>query len=444
MLLTPQRIFVTISSTNKKPISYVPIEFCKIVTKFGMVLDSQLVHMISLKSDKVETNIFFEAQDTAEQWVRVLRPYTVSDNFEHEFILKEKIGSGNFSSVFLCTEKATGNSFAAKRFPKDRLLSDDLELESLRNEVRLLGSTDHPNCIKLHAVYETKNYLFVLSNLFTGSDLLCRVLLEDRLQVETALRICLQLLKILAHLESRQIIHRDIKPLNLLFKDNTIESEICLVDFGFSTEISDSKKLFSQCGTPGYVAPEVLSGDEYDCRADVYSAGVVLHFMVTGELPSVPFHKPGFIEKYHDSLFPPLISSSVGVEMRESKVGSEGFFNLLDNMLSSDSKVRLSAEQATKHPAFQTVEKISKKDQQEAEELSTKAETTTSGKEIDAKQRRDSIYLTLVQPTSSSNHGHKLSKIGSFEDGESDNNIVVSKPRGFSMCNQASRLMENL
>jgi calcium-dependent protein kinase len=320
LLLCPYRLFVKTAQTDKKPVSFVPVEFCRLVTRFGMVLNSQVVHMISLKSDKVETNIFFDKQEAAEKWARALRPYTVSVSFEEEFIVQDKLGTGNFSSVYRCKEKTSGLSFAAKRFPKDRLRSDELELESLKNEVRLLGSTDHPNCIKLLGVFETSDYLFVLSNLFTGSDLLCRVLLEDRLQVLTALKICHQLIKILAHLESRQIIHRDVKPMNLLFKDTSEDSEICLVDFGFSTAICDSKKLFYQCGTAGYVAPEVLKGEDYDCRADVYSAGVVLHFMVTGEVPSSPFSLPQFVKKYQDILFPPLISSSFGFELRRSSL----------------------------------------------------------------------------------------------------------------------------
>ncbi len=443
LLLCPYRLFVTTNPADAKPVSYVPVEFCKLVTKFGVVLDSQVVNMISLRSDKIETNIFFENQETAEMWVRVLRPFTVSDNFEQEFILQDKLGTGNFSSVFRCREITTGLLFAAKRFPKDRLLSDELELESLRNEVKLLGSTDHPNCIKLLGVFETKNHLFVLSNLFTGSDLLFRVLLEDRLQVLAALKICQQLLSILAHLESKQIIHRDVKPMNLLFKDTCEDSEICLVDFGFATAICDSKKLFSQCGTAGYVAPEVLRGEDYDCRADVFSAGVVLHFTVTGELPTVPFSPERFVEKYQDVLFPPLICSTFDSELRSSKPRSPDFISLLDSMLAPDPEARPAAGQAAKHPAFQAIEKPTKRDQREAEELSTMAETTVSANEVEAKPRKDSINSALLKPISYS-HQQRANKKGSFDEDETHKNIVVSKPRGLSMFNQPSRLSDNI
>ena len=91
------------------------------------------------------------------------------------------------------------------------------------------------------------------------------------------------------YLEENKIIHRDIKPENILIKNKTKGEPISLafVDLGFATYCEDYNKLFTRCGTPGYVAPEVLHDKKYNCKADIFSLGVILYIMLTG---NVPFH----------------------------------------------------------------------------------------------------------------------------------------------------------
>ena len=88
-----------------------------------------------------------------------------------------------------------------------------------------------------------------------------------------------------AHLASKNIIHRDIKPENIIFRKSNDFSELALVDLGFATYVKDFNKLFTRCGTPGYVAPEVLNDLPYNCKADIFSLGVIFFMMLSGNVP---------------------------------------------------------------------------------------------------------------------------------------------------------------
>jgi calcium-dependent protein kinase len=94
-----------------------------------------------------------------------------------------------------------------------------------------------------------------------------------------ALEIIYRILSGLAYLESQDIIHRDLKPENIIFRDKDDPYEVVIVDFGFATKVEDFKSLFTRCGTPGYVAPEVLNDFPYNCKADVFSSGIILYIL---------------------------------------------------------------------------------------------------------------------------------------------------------------------
>ena len=85
-------------------------------------------------------------------------------------------------------------------------------------------------------------------------------------------------------MHKNKIIHRDIKPENIIFKKSD-KIDIGVVDLGFATYEEDYNKLFTRCGTPGYVAPEILNNCSYDCKADVFSAGVIFYMLLTGKIP---------------------------------------------------------------------------------------------------------------------------------------------------------------
>ena len=143
---------------------------------------------------------------------------------------------------------------------------------------------DHANILKLHEVCETENSLYMVMDLLQGGSLIDRIREKTIFKEEDAIPIMKGMLKAIEHAHSKGIMHRDLKPENILFRTvNFKEEDVVLADFGLSTLIDEKKYLFFRCGTPGYVAPEVINlkdeNAKYSEVCDIFSLGVIFHIM---------------------------------------------------------------------------------------------------------------------------------------------------------------------
>ncbi len=136
-------------------------------------------------------------------------------------------------------------------------MKDLKEKNSLVNEIKIMRKVNHKRILKLVELYEGKNHIYFLMELCKGLNLLDHLIEKGYQPEKKALTITMQIVEGLNYLESLNIIHRDIKPDNILFQDNK-NIDITLVDLGFATLKDEYEKLFSRCGTPGYIAPEIL------------------------------------------------------------------------------------------------------------------------------------------------------------------------------------------
>lgn len=137
---------------------------------------------------------------------------------------------------------------------------------------------DHPSIIKLYEVYEGEYHIYLVMELLKGGELFDRIVKKGISKEKDACIIIVRLLSALEYLHDLGIMHRDIKPENLILKDEH-DFEIKLADFGLAEFVSKSDLLFRRCGTPGYVAPEILADKPYDTKVDVFSAGVILYIL---------------------------------------------------------------------------------------------------------------------------------------------------------------------
>ena len=143
------------------------------------------------------------------------------------------------------------------------------------NEIRMNRMADVPSVVQLFEVYETEKDLILVQELADGVSLLEHIK-KGTFDEATAALIVKKLTEILIQLHKKKIIHRDIKLENLIYNSKT--QELRLIDFGLST-LKSNIEFFKKCGTPGYVAPEILRDQDYDESADYFSVGVVLYAM---------------------------------------------------------------------------------------------------------------------------------------------------------------------
>ena len=158
------------------------------------------------------------------------------------------------------------------------------------NEIKIMRAICFPHIIELEAIYETDNSYYMILPLFKGGNLKERIRKSTFLSEKESAKILKVLLKSLNYLHAHQIMHRDLKPENILFKTTKFEvNDIFLADFGLAAYVGRNCHSIHRCGTPGYIAPEILYINEfssaYDTKCDIFSLGIIFYTMVTGKLP---------------------------------------------------------------------------------------------------------------------------------------------------------------
>ncbi|ODV70251.1 Pkinase-domain-containing protein [Hyphopichia burtonii NRRL Y-1933] len=285
-----------------------------------------------------------------------------------DFIIKnETIGQGAFATVKKAVERSSGESFAVKIINRRKALNTGAgNMVGVERELEILRKLDHPNIVKLKAFYEDMDNYYLVMELVPGGDLMDFVAANGAIGEEATQVITKQILEGIAYVHKLGISHRDLKPDNILIKqDDPILVKI--TDFGLA-KISDNTTFMKTfCGTIAYVAPEVITGkydssmssqaerDHYSSLVDIWSLGCLVYVLLTSHLPfngqnqTQMFHK---IKKgeYHES---PLNSYKISHEGRD----------FLHNCLKTDPRSRWSAEEALNHKWLKNVDSYSQESQ---------------------------------------------------------------------------------
>ncbi|PSN33908.1 Serine/threonine-protein kinase [Blattella germanica] len=196
---------------------------------------------------------------------------------------QECVGDGNFAVVRQCIERSTGTEYALKIIDKSKCQGKEHMIES---EVSILRRVHHPNIIQLIAEYDTHSELYLVMELVKGGDLFDAIASATKFTEKEASIMIRNLASALFYLHSLNIVHRDIKPENLLVQiDRHGNRLLKLGDFGLAQVVTEP--LYTVCGTPTYVAPEILAESGYGLKIDVWAAGVILYILLCGFPPFV-------------------------------------------------------------------------------------------------------------------------------------------------------------
>jgi calcium/calmodulin-dependent protein kinase I len=203
--------------------------------------------------------------------------------FSSKYDLGEVIGRGAFSEVRNCRRLSDGVLLAAKVINKSKLTQEDMGL--LSNEIAILNSLDHPNIIHLIEFIDEASNLYIVTELVAGGELFDRIVRKEHYSEKDARHLVRVFLETMVYLHKRNIVHRDLKPENLLLLSDKNDTDIKIADFGLSKRVKDLTGNDPACGTPGYVAPEILQGKMYGTEVDIWAIGVIMYILIAGYPP---------------------------------------------------------------------------------------------------------------------------------------------------------------
>jgi len=263
--------------------------------------------------------------------------------FDSEYKRGKTLGEGAFSVVIEATKKSSGESFAVKVVTKSKLTKED-EI-ALKDEIQVLGDLKHPHIIRLYDVYEEKDFWYLVTEKMMGGELFDRIVSKSFYNEKEARDVCKILFESIGFCHQHSVAHRDLKPENLLLRSEENDSEIKIADFGFAKKVLTPNSLTTQCGTPGYVAPEILEGLPYDTQSDMWSLGVIVYILLGGY--------PPFIEQNQRELFRKIRKGQY--EFHEEYWGSVSADakDLISSLLTVKPSKRLTAQDALNHKWMQ-------------------------------------------------------------------------------------------
>uniref|UniRef100_A0A672HDC7 Serine/threonine-protein kinase DCLK2 n=1 Tax=Salarias fasciatus TaxID=181472 RepID=A0A672HDC7_SALFA len=250
------------------------------------------------------------------------------------------IGDGNFAVVKECVERSTGHEFALKIIDKARCCGKEHLIE---NEVAVLRRVRHPSIIELVEVDETPSQLFLVMELVKGGDLFDAITSSTKYSERDASAMVFNLAGAIKYLHRMNIVHRDIKPENLLvceYPDGT--KSLKLGDFGLATVVEGP--LYTVCGTPTYVAPEIIAETGYGLKVDIWAAGVIAYILLCG-FP--PFRSENNVQ---EELFDQILRGKLEFPSPDWDAISLPAKMLISQMLQVNVDARFTAEEVLSHP----------------------------------------------------------------------------------------------
>ncbi|XP_060077852.1 phosphorylase b kinase gamma catalytic chain, skeletal muscle/heart isoform-like isoform X2 [Ylistrum balloti] len=276
----------------------------------------------------------------------------VAKGFYARYEPKEQLGRGVSSVVRRCVEKETGKEYAVKIIDISTEKQEEYQAEQTKQdtirEINILKMcSGHKHIIELHDSFETNTFIFLVFELCKQGELfdyLTQVVTLSEKRTRIVMR---QLLEAVEFVHKKNIVHRDLKPENILLDDDL---NLKLSDFGFATVLSPNEELSELCGTPGYLAPEVLSVSMYDDvpgygqPVDMWAIGVIMYTLLCGA--------PPFWHRKQMQMLRMIMQANYQFGSPEWDDVSQAPKDLIASLLVIDPVKRLTASEALQHPFF--------------------------------------------------------------------------------------------
>lgn len=256
-----------------------------------------------------------------------------------KYELGRLLGCGAFAKVYHARNVATGQSVAIKCISKQKIIKGGL-MALIKREISIMRRLRHPHIVKLHEVLATKTKIYCVMEYVKGGELFTKIA-KARFSEDLSRRYFQQLISAVGYCHSHGVFHRDLKPENLLIDEN---GDLKVSDFGLSAEtiqIRTDGLLHTLCGTPAYVAPEILLKKGYDgAKVDIWSCGIILFVLNAGYLP---FNDPNLMVMYR---------KIYKGEFRVPKWTSPDLRRLFSRLLDTNPDTRITIDEILRDPWF--------------------------------------------------------------------------------------------
>jgi len=249
------------------------------------------------------------------------------------------LGKGAFAVVKRGVNKQTGDEVAIKIIERENLQEE--EENDIKNEVDILSRMSHPNIVKLHEMFEEPNKKYIVLEFMSGGELFDRIVEAEHYSEKEAANTIKPIIEAINYCHSLGIVHRDLKPENLLYLTPEPDSVIKITDFGLASILSEELAT-EACGTPEYVAPEVLTGEGYGKEVDNWSIGCIIYILLSGNYP--------FTQDTKKELFEAIKQGNFDFPSPQWDDISELAKDLIRKLLVVNPSKRMTAEAMLSHP----------------------------------------------------------------------------------------------
>ena len=269
---------------------------------------------------------------------------------DFEYDIEKPIGKGGFCTVYKTIYKETKKVYALKVIDKS-ILNNEEQIKNIINEINIMNELDSPNLLRLVTNFEDENKIYIILPLCSNGQLYDIIHKPLRKVKDIIIKKYLyQSIEAINYLHKKKIIHRDIKPENILI-DN--DDNALLSDYGIATHCNDGETRTTYCGTDEYLAPEVIRGEPYDEKIDIWAIGILIYECVSPN-GKTPFNKLDFLERTKDNK-DYLIKTDKQLKIKYDKDFNPLAKNLIEKILKINPKERLPIDDILKHIFFNDV-----------------------------------------------------------------------------------------
>jgi len=317
---------------------------------------------------------------------------------QSKYKLTKTLGKGAFSSVRLGVEISTGKKLAVKCTSRAGLPKEDED--ALRQEATMLMSLHHPNIVKCFDILEEPDTFYVVLELLRGGELFTRIIQRHHYNENDAREIMLMLFDAIKYCHAKGIVHRDLKPENLLLTSDADRSQVKIADFGLAAYDHGQNQLEGQCGSPHYIAPEILETKPYGAPVDMWALGVIAYNLLGGKEPFRAGDVPTLLDDIRHCKY--------DFEGDCWKSVSDEAKDLISRLLTLDVTKRLTANEAINHPWTQKdAKELAKRN------LGENLRQFRENEKWEALRRKDQQVMAASQRRSMGTGGTRMSKVAS-------------------------------